>query len=91
MSYGRHIGESAILDFLGVSRDLVTCAIHQIKGNIILNRKVLVNLCDRMNSFEVLLKRTLFGGHLETYRAVSCDRASPSKGSPSCYICTIKR
>ena len=31
MSYGRHTGDSAITDFLGMSRDRVICAIHQIK------------------------------------------------------------
>ena len=50
----RHICESALLDFLGVSRDRVTCAIQQIKGNFILNRKGLVNLCDWMNRFEAV-------------------------------------
>jgi len=57
MSFGRRIGESAktaIIEFHGVSRDRVTCAMHQIKGNLILNKKVLVNLCDWMNSIEAI-------------------------------------
>ena len=54
MSFGRSIGESAIIEFHGVSRDRVTCAMHQIKGNLILNKKVLVNLCGWMNSIEAI-------------------------------------
>ena len=74
MSCGRQIGESAILDFLGVSRDRVTCAMRQIKGNLIINRKVLVSLCDWINSFEAIWRNVIWDC-LETYRTVSCDRA----------------
>lgn len=56
MSCDRPIGESAILDFIGVSRDQVTRAKHQTQGSFILNMKALVHLCHWMNSFEAILK-----------------------------------
>ena len=44
------VGESAILDFHGVSRDRVTYAMHQINENLLFR----VNSCDWMNSFETI-------------------------------------
>ena len=53
MFYGRHIGffsshdrvRDRVRDMI-VSHDRFICAVYQMRGNFILNRKVLENVCD---------------------------------------------